>query len=526
MKKVFLFLLFALLVVTMQAQPQGIFRNPIIPGYHPDPSVCRVGNDFYLVTSSFQYFPGVPIFHSTDLIHWEQLGNVLDRPSQLPLGEANSKGGIYAPTIRYHEGLYYMITTNVTSGGNFLVTATNPSGPWSEPIWLKQAGIDPSLFWDDGHCYMVSNPNSTITMCEIDPATGRQLTDSKPLWRGTGGRYPEAPHLYKKDGYFYLLIAEGGTELPHSITIARSKHIEGPYEACPNNPILSNCNFKGQWMQAQGTGHGDLIQAADGSWWIVFLAYRRFGGDHHHLGRETFLAPVSWPEGEWPVVNRGEAISLLLDAKGGNVDEKAEADNLPELVKQDIDYKMADVLRKPEWIHIQNPLADRYEVTLKGVLRLHASAPLQENKKPTFIGRRQESPNVEIVTHVTLNAGKESAEAGLSVYQSPDGMQNLSVVKSDSGYAVKMEARVMSIVDKKLVSIKGNSAYLRVSSDGLKYVYEYSVDGKTWTQLAAHNTSLLSSETVGGFTGVVIGMYAQGEPTVSADFSCFRYTEK
>ena len=171
--------------------------NPVIPGFHPDPSVCRVGDKFYLVNSSFQYFPGVPIFESADMQHWTQIGNVLDRQTQLPLKGASSWLGIYAPTIRYNDGVYYMITTNVGNGGNFMVTAHDPRGPWSEPIWLKQQGIDPSLYFENGHCYMVSNPDNTIMLCEIDSKTGEQLTESKPIWRGTGGRYPEGPHIYK-----------------------------------------------------------------------------------------------------------------------------------------------------------------------------------------------------------------------------------------------------------------------------------------------------------------------------------------
>ena len=246
------------------------YRNPVIPGYHPDPSVCRVGDTFYLVNSSFQYFPGVPIFQSKDMVHWQQIGNVLDRESQIPLKGASSWLGIYAPTIRYHEGTYYMITTNVGNGGNFIVTATDPRGPWSEPVWLKQQGIDPSLYFENGKCYMVSNPGDAIWLCEINPKTGEQLTESKQLWQGDGGRYPEGPHIYKKDGYYYLLISEGGTELAHRLTIARSRNIEGPYESNPNNPILTNCSRLGQSKQIQGTGHGDLVQAGDGNWWMVF----------------------------------------------------------------------------------------------------------------------------------------------------------------------------------------------------------------------------------------------------------------
>lgn len=179
MRKQKLFVLLWMLVLTCLPVSAEEYRNPVIPGYHPDPSVCRVGDTFYLVNSSFQYFPGVPIFQSKDLVHWQQIGNVLDRESQVPLKGASSWLGIYAPTIRYHEGTYYMITTNVGNGGNFMVTAKDPRGPWSEPVWLKQQGIDPSLYFENGKCYMVSNPGDAIWLCEINPKTGEQLTESR-----------------------------------------------------------------------------------------------------------------------------------------------------------------------------------------------------------------------------------------------------------------------------------------------------------------------------------------------------------
>ena len=257
--------------------------HPLIPGYHPDPSICRVGNEYYIVNSSFQYFPGVPVFKSSDMIHWEQIGNVLNRNSQLPLKGASSWLGIYAPTLRYHDGTFYMITTNVGNGGNFMVTASNPEGPWSEPIWLQQQGIDPSLYFENGKCYMVSNPDNTITLCEIDPTTGKQLTESRGIWRGTGGRYPEGPHIYKKGDYYYLLISEGGTEIAHSLTIARSRNIYGPYESCPRNPIFTHCCMAAQDSQVQGTGHGDLVEDTNGQWWMTFLAFRFYNGSYHHL---------------------------------------------------------------------------------------------------------------------------------------------------------------------------------------------------------------------------------------------------
>ena len=329
--------------------PECLLRNPIIPGFNPDPSVVAVGEDYYIVNSTFHYYPGVPVYHSRDLQNWEQIGNVLDRPSQLPLDDANASLGIYAPTIRYNDGVFYMITTNVSGGGNFMVTATDPAGPWSEPIWLEQQGIDPSLYFEDGKCYMVSNPDATITLCEIDPSTGATLSPGKALWRGTGGRFPEGPHIYRRGGWYYLLISEGGTELAHKLTVARSRKIYGPYEAFPGNPIFTHCSLAGQESNIQGTGHGDMFQAADGSWWMVFLAYRRYGGDFHHLGRETFLAPVTW-EKDWPVVNGGKPVAEEMMVP------LSTAPAAPEAVSVEYDFSSIG----PEWMHIQHPEARNY----------------------------------------------------------------------------------------------------------------------------------------------------------------------
>ena len=516
---IFLFLSFASL---LPIDAQDGFRNPVIGGFHPDPSVCRVGDDFYLVNSSFQYFPGVPIFHSKDLIHWEQIGNVLDRESQLPLKDATSWLGIYAPTIRYNDGTYYMITTNVGNGGNFMVTATDPRGPWSEPIWLKQGGIDPSLYFEDGKCYMVSNPGDCIYLCEIDPKTGEQLTESKPLWQGDGGRYPEGPHIYKKDGWYYLLISEGGTELAHHLTIARSKKIDGPYESNPKNPILTNCCRLAQSSQVQGTGHGDFVQGADGSWWVVFLAYRNYGGSYHHLGRETFLAPMEWAENEWPVVNGNGTIDTLVNCK-----------TLPKTYYLNTttrtDFKNAKL--GPEWVYIQTPIKENYEFT-NGGLRLHGSMNgLSGTKQPTFIGRRQEANDFTAETEVTVVHDKSEPkfEGGLTVYQINGGHFDYYVQRSEGKYKVVLGYEVSGLPYTKayISNVETNgrlfSLKLRIRGEGDNYIFEYSKDGKTYTETGRLGCKVLSTEVVGGFTGVTLGMYAYGNGF--AEFKYFDYKE-
>ena len=489
-KQIFLLLLLAACTGHPAAVvPSLDYHNPIIGGFHPDPSVCRVGEDYYIVNSSFQYFPGVPIYHSRDLAHWELIGNVLDRESQLPLRQSGSWSGIYAATIRYHEGLFYMVTTNTTIGRNFYVTAENPAGPWSEPVYLEQAGIDPSFLFEDGKCYFVSNPGGQITLCEIDPATGQQLTPSRPVWNGMGGRFPEGPHIYKIGKWYYLLISEGGTELAHSLTIARSRSPYGPYEACPHNPILTHCNHAGENSPIQGTGHGDLVQAPDGSWWVVFLAYRNFGGSYHHLGRETYLAPVTWEKG-WPVVNGGDPVTSGTAPRQEVVREYA-----------------FDAPLGPEWIYIQNPDSACYSVG-DGVLRLVGKGPLQANDHPTFVGLRQEDENLEATVRVSLEA---DGEAGLSLYQIQDGYATLSLVREGGHTRAAVRYKLKSM-DCEAASMPVKDAWLRITSDGNLYQFYVSENGTDWKYLDALSCQLLSTEVAGGFTGLVMGLYAQNAP--------------
>ncbi|NSW95870.1 MAG: glycoside hydrolase family 43 protein, partial [Bacteroidales bacterium] len=377
------------------------YKNPVIPGFFSDPSVCRVGDDYYLVTSTFEYFPGVPVFHSKDLVNWELIGYCIDRPTQLPKGL-----NIFACTIRHHNGTFYMITTNVGAGGNFYVTATNPAGPWSDPIWIEAGGIDPDLFFDDdGKVYVIS---STFELHEVDIKTGKFISEGRKVWNGTGGRYPEGPHIYKKDGFYYIMAAEGGTEEAHSETIARSKNIWGPYNSNPANPILTHCNAAGQGNPIQGVGHADIINAHDGSWWIVFHGYRSVGGTHHTLGRETCLAPVSWPKNGWPVVNGNGTVTVEMTcptlplkpfpAKPARTDFSAEKPDL-------------------EWNFLRYPSMENYSLTArKGFLRLTGSEQtIEDRKSPTFIGRRAQDMYFTAVTQVEFNPSKANEEAGMII---------------------------------------------------------------------------------------------------------------
>lgn len=514
MKKLLCFVCLMMLTLTSSAQ----YHNPVIPGFHPDPSICRVGDDFYLVNSSFQYFPGIPIYHSKDLVNWEQIGNVLDRESQVTLKWAVSWTGIFSPTIRYHDGLFYVTSTNVGNGGNFLVTTKDPRGPWSEPIWLEQLGISPSLWFENGKCYLVSNPDDMIMLCEIDPKTGKQLTPSKPLWQGMGMRYPEAPHIYKKDGWYYLLLSEGGSEIAHCMTIARSRNIYGPYEANPANPIFTHCNVKGQNSQIQAVGHGDFVQAKDGSWWVVLMGHRHYGINYHHLGRETFLAPLEWKTGQWPVVNGGEPIDTLMNLNPLGVAQLSQKRHI---------HTTFDKPLGPEWIYIQNPDSNKYKVR-DGRLQLICSrGGLEKNDRPTFLGRRQESPNMIAETHIDFGEGLPRDEAGLCIYQIHDGHAKICLHPTNGKTQVVAEYQLKNVnATLGSAEIEGYKAYLRIGCDGDQYRFEYSEDGQAYKTLVTLHSSLLSTEVMGGFTGAVIGLYAVENNTSEAygrSFATFDY---
>ncbi len=384
------------------------YRNPVLSGVFPDPSVVRVGEWFYLVNSSFEMFPGVPIHRSRDLVHWESLGYVLTRDSQLPLAAAGPSGGIFAPTIRHHAGTYYMITTNVSHGGTFFVTAKDPAGPWSEPSWITgPGGIDPSLFFDDdGKVYLTSTGSAPgIYQAQIDVTSGKQLTPPRVVWKGTGGRYPEGPHLYKIAGRYYLMISEGGTEYGHMVTISRAASPWGPFEACPRNPILTHRDTPLS-QPIQATGHADLVEDAEGNWWMVFLGIRPQGGYYwHHLGRETFLAPVRWDAQGWPVVNEGKPIALDMHVRG--LPEQA-APAVP--ARDDFDSPLGTA-----WNFLRNPVRASYSTAeRRGWLTLHGTAvPLDQHDgvSPTFVGRPQRSARAHRDAH-RLHAGARGRGGG------------------------------------------------------------------------------------------------------------------
>jgi alpha-N-arabinofuranosidase len=490
------------------------YHNPILPGFHPDPSVVRVGEWFYLVNSSFEFFPGVPIHRSRDLVHWEPLGYVLSRDSQLPLATAAPSGGIFAPTIRYHDGTYYMITTNVSHGGNFFVTAKDPAGPWSEPVWIAtQGGIDPSLFFDDdGKVYLTSTGNAPgIYEAQIDVATGKLLTPQRLVWKGTGGRYPEGPHIYKVAGRYYLMISEGGTEYGHMVTIARASSPWGPFEACPRNPILTHRDTPLS-QPIQGTGHADLVQDAEGNWWMVFLAFRPQGGSYwQHLGRETFLAPVRWDAQGWPVINDGKLIALDMHAQG----LPARAAAAPP-VRDDFDGALG-----PAWNFLRNPVRASASTTeRRGWLTLHGTAVSlgeAQGVSPTFVGRRQEHLRARMAARIDFAPSREGEEAGLVLYRTPRHRYELGVRRRGGAREVFVRQTIGAYVSTVTASAPApgeEPLVLQIDAEATRYTFSWgpstTTGGARLQRLDAAEPRLLATEVTGGFIGTYVGMYALG----------------
>ncbi|MFC5471205.1 glycoside hydrolase family 43 protein [Cohnella suwonensis] len=497
------------------------YNNPVIPGFHPDPSICRVEEDYYLVTSTFEYFPGVPVFHSKDLVNWHQIGHCLTTEQQLPLAGAGSSGGIYAPTIRHHDGWYYMTTTNVSGIGNFYVRSQHPAGPWSESIPVSQSGIDPSLlFDDDGRVYFQTassgDQGDGVYQCEIDIATGAKLTESRLIWKGTGGAHPEAPHLYKINGLYYLIIAEGGTEYGHMVSAARSADPYGPFESCPNNPVLSNRSMK---SSIHATGHADLVQAQDGSWWAVCLGIRPVSYPmRHHLGREVFLAPVTWTDDGWPILGNGARVAPVMDAP-----KLAEVRWPTKPIRDDFDDSRLGL----DWIFLRNPTQDSWSLQERPgnlVLRGNGSS-LDEVGAPAFVGRRLCHFTCDITACMEFEPTVEGEEAGLTVRMNERYHYDLAVKLINGRRAVVFRRTVGSMRTEQRFDCGEGPYVLKVEARPETFTFFVQQGQSDAMEAGSGETHLLSTEVAGGFTGVIVAMYASS-PTgtgTQARFDWFDY---
>lgn len=499
----------------------GSFSNPVLTGFHADPSVARAGPDYYLVTSSFEYFPGVPVYRSRDLVHWRQVGHALTRESQLKLAGQKASKGIFAPTIRHHAGTFYMVTTNIDNGGSFFVTTRDPTGEWSDPVFVGEKGfsMDPSLLFDGGDAYYTRHGGGRdggIYQARIDLATGALDAEPRLLWKGTGGIWPEGPHLYRIGAYYYLLISEGGTSYNHSLTIARSKSPWGPFEANPANPILTHRDHPELPLQA--VGHADLVQTPEGAWFIVLLGIRPVDR-HHHLGRETLLAPVTWDADGWPRVNHGAPLSLTMTADG----LPRSAPWPKASVRDEFDGPRLGL----QWAHLRTASRDRWSLTDKpGTLRLKGNREtLDEIGSPAFVARRQEHFRMRAATEIEFTPQAEPQSAGLVLRQDEANHYELRIAGSASERRVELAARVAGASTIRGTAALGPGAViLQVEAFPDRYEFAFRMKDGALRTLDSAPTQPLSSEKTGGFTGVFVGMYASGADAMPfADFKWFDY---
>jgi len=529
------------------AETAGNFSNPVISGFAPDPSICRAGDDFYLVNSSFEYFPGIPVYHSRDLVNWKLIGYALHDPAQADLSAVKSSDGIHASTIRCHQGRFYVITTNNIDGElvNFVVTADKPAGPWSAPQIIEGApGIDPSLFFDDdGRAWYVGNHvppdpefpgQAEIWLQEIEPQGMKLVGERHYLWRGCcGGTWAEGPHIYKRNGYYYLLISEGGTSYEHALAVAVSKKITGPYQNNPRNPVLSHRQLS-YAHPITGVGHADLVELQDGRWYAVALGWRLVDGEHGLLGRETFLLPVDW-ETE-PHAWKEERLDFpVFSPLTGRLELRyplpfASSAQAPPAAFHD---EFSGPGLGPEWNFRRSPAQPFVDLSAQpGTLRLELQpGAIAERAHYSFAGIRQRHFRFEAMTRLAFAPAGGSEEAGIVVIQN-DRSAFLATLGGSDGDGARLRLQQSLRGQTAIlaeVPYEGDEVYLRVSGDYLDYRFAWSADGSAWHPLGPPaDGRALSPAVLGGFnyTGVYLGLYASANGKASdnhADFDFFNY---
>lgn len=513
----------------VEPQP-GMYRNPVLPGFHPDPSIVRVGEDFYLVTSTFGWFPGIPVFHSRDLVNWRLVGHAVDRPGQLDLaGLKIVTQGVYAPAIAHHAGRFFIFNTCIGCGGNFYVTATDPAGPWSDPVWLDFDGIDPSLFVDeDGRGWVVNNGppvgepryegHRAIWIQEFDLAAGKLVgprtvlvdggvhPEDKPIWA-------EGPHIYKVDGWYYLNAAEGGTAEDHSQTIYRSRSPTGPYAPGPVNPILTQRDLpRDRAARVEATGHADLVRLDDGSWWAVFLATRPFAGQSTLLGRETWLLPVTWRDG-WPsILERGRAVPWELPKPDLPADAPVDWSQWRD--------SFEGATLSPEWLVMRNAGEAQWHALdrSRGELSLVAGRDAASTTgSPHFVGRRMRHPQAQWTTRFAFAPEREGDLAGLMAFIDEAHFLVAGIEHGQAGPRLVVrrrngeggEANGELVAQAALPAGVGEIDLRLAIDDGTASLDWRPAGDGAWRDLArGADVSHMASVNAGLFTGTVVGPYA------------------
>ncbi len=538
-KKLFSFLLLFLTLVIARSQS---FRNPILAGYYPDPSICRAGDDYYIVNSSFAYYPGLPLFHSKDLLNWEQIGYAMNRPQQLNLDSAGVSRGLFAPAISYHNGTFYIVCTEVSKLGNFVITAKDPKGPWSNPVSLPQVnGIDPSLFFDEnGKAYIVFNsipPNNislhdghrTIRMFEFDPVNLKVAGEEKLLINGGTDMakkpvWIEGPHLIKKDSWYYLICAEGGTGYNHSEVVFRSKSPEGPFVSYEKNPILTQRHLDpNRKNPITTTGHADFVEGKDGQWWGVFLGCRPYEGDYYNTGRETFMAPVVWKDG-WPEFELGGEEVKYSYKINAVAYPKREPFNGNYFFRDDfnstdlnIRYQFLRTVRS-EWYNLKdNP----------GSLTFRLRPETCAGKgNPSLIGFHQPHLKGYAATALKFIPAAENEKAGLLLFQNEKTFYYLCKSVKDGKPVVELYKGTDLVASKPLGGKNNKDIYFKIEAATDKYAFYYAEKKDKWQLLQdGVDAKYLSTKSAGGFVGCIYGMYVTASGKTSGNTAAYKWFE-
>lgn len=547
-----------------EGEKSHMIHNPIIPGFYPDPSIVRVGEDYYLVCSSFELYPGIPIFHSRDLANWEQIGYVMTKENGFHVGANIYSGGVMAPTIRYRDGVFYVINANFGDRGNFIVTAADPRGPWSEPHWITDVpDIDCSLFFDqDGSCYLISpgdDPDAdngrAFFLTPYDIEEFHVAGERKKIWDSALRRAwaPEAPHLYHIGDYYYLLIAEGGTEHNHSVAVARSRTIDGWYEGDPANPVLTHRNL-GWEYPIENVGHADLVDTPSGRWYAVELGVRIMGGQHMNLGRETFICPVQW-ERDWPVFAPGSGkIKDVLPADP----DLPWTEVTPEMARDDFDSATLDLC----WSFWGTPYMDFWKIEDSCLSLKCLPRPLARKLRPldfehvdrsrgdnvSFLGRRLRSRSfrfsfsIRFTAHGTESAGMVVMQAANHQYRLEKrcikDRQALVLVLATTvqkglpflpGYesSTTEETLKQSYVDE-LLPGTGDDDELIFSLAGKEQDFSFLVgpDENQLVEFYVHaDGRRINPEEIGGMVGTLVGMFASGNGEETENRAVFDWAE-
>ncbi|GAB3823246.1 glycoside hydrolase family 43 protein [Hymenobacter jeollabukensis] len=509
--------------------------------------MIRVGTDYYLVNSTFSYFPGIPVFHSKDLKNWQQIGNVISRPTQMNfLGDRMTRG-LFAPAIEHNNGTYYVTCTQIDHKGNFVVTAKNPAGPWSDPVFLPEVrGIDPSLFFEGDKAYVIYNSDPpdnkplysghrSIKIIELDPVKLQTVGEAKIVVNGGVdlSKKPvwiEGPHLMKRGSWYYLYAAEGGTSVNHTEVVFRGKSAWGPFVPYEKNPILSQRELpQDRKDPITSAGHAQFVDGPDGKTYAIFLAVRPYEGNHYNTGRETFIVPVEWKD-EWPVTVPGpNGVQYSYPAKFPEVKQ-------PGARPQSGNFGYTLTFEKqldPALLFMRTVDSSSFSLSKANGLTLKLKPEtVAETGNPAFIGKRQQHMYGSTETELNFAAKAANESAGLVVFQDEKHFYYLCKSVADGKPVVQLlkstaEVNKTEKLAQAPLKAAGGKLGLRVSFAGDKYGFQFSEDGKKWQTLQDQvDARFLSTQTAGGFIGCVLGMYgtSAGQPTTNtAAFKWLKY---